>query len=139
MPVTAPACPNCGAPLTLVGTRCKFCQVHLEVTGPDGSPATAPDPGPPPVAAGAFSLQVEDVFTIAKRGTVATGRVATGSIRVGDHLRIEGASGSRAATCAGVEQFRKKTTEAHAGDNVGLLLDGPEKGDVVAGDWILSA
>ena len=139
MSVTAQFCPNCGAPLALVGNACKFCHVPLVVSGP--TVAAAP---PAPVAApvgdptAAFSMAVEDVFSIAKRGTVVTGRIASGTVRVGDALAVHGATGVRSTSCAGVEMFRKQLDTASAGDNVGLLLKGIEKGDIVKGDRILS-
>ena len=96
-----------------------------------------PDAVPTPIdPGGAFSMPVDDVFSIKKRGTVVTGRIASGSVKVGDTVVVHGAGGTIAARCKGVEMFRKQLDEAHAGDNVGLLLDGVEKGDVAAGDWL---
>jgi len=96
-----------------------------------------PDSASAPVdPTGAFSMPVDDVFSIKKRGTVVTGRIASGSIRVGDTVVVHGAARTVTTRCAGVEMFRKQLDEAHAGDNVGLLLDGVEKGDVAAGDWL---
>ncbi|WP_436492186.1 EF-Tu/IF-2/RF-3 family GTPase [Actinokineospora sp. HUAS TT18] len=87
------------------------------------------------VPAGQFELTIEDVFTITGRGTVVTGQVATGLVRVGDQVRLSRA-GQPVATIriAGVEMFRKKTAEARAGDHVGLLLDGVERDQVHGGD-----
>jgi len=141
MSVTAQFCPNCGAPLALVGNACKFCHVPLVVSGPSVTEAPAA-PAPPAAPAGdpgvAFSMAVEDVFSIAKRGTVVTGRIASGTVRIGDALAIHGAQGVRATSCTGVEMFRKQLDTASAGDNVGLLLKGIDKGDIAKGDWILS-
>lgn len=143
MTVTAPVCPNCGAPLTIHEGRCAFCHVPLEVAPPAPGPGPAAPPPPPEAATGdptaPFAMVVEDVFAIAKRGTVVTGRIASGSVRVGDALVVDGAAGSRPVTCNGVEMFRKKLDTAAAGDNVGLLLDGVEKGEVAAGDRLRPA
>ena len=139
MSVTAQFCPNCGAPLALVGNQCKFCHVPLVVSGasPTAAPASAAPPAPTGDPAAPFSMAVEDVFSIAKRGTVVTGRISSGTIRVGDAVAIHGASGVRSTTCTGVEMFRKQLDTATAGDNVGLLLQGVDKGDLARGDWIL--
>lgn len=105
--------------------------------GAESPPGWVPDSVPAPIdPAGAFSMPVDDVFSIKKRGTVVTGRIASGSIRVGDTVVVHGASGTIATRCRAVEMFRKQLDEAHAGDNVGVLLDGVDKGDVVAGDWL---
>ena len=81
-----------------------------------------------------FLMPVEDVFTITGRGTVATGRIETGVVHVGDELQIIGlgAEGMK-TTCTGVEMFRKILDEGEAGDNVGLLLRGIEKKDIRRG------
>jgi len=81
-------------------------------------------------------MQVADVFSIKGRGTVVTGQVASGVIRVGDPLVIEGAHQPVATTCVGVEMFRKILDHASKGDNVGLLLEGVDKSHVVSGDWV---
>jgi len=81
-------------------------------------------------------MQVADVFSIKGRGTVVTGQVASGVIRVGDPLVIEGAHQPVATTCVGVEMFRKILDHASTGDNVGLLLEGVDKSHVVSGDWV---
>jgi len=84
-----------------------------------------------------FQLPVEDVFSITGRGTVVTGRVSGGVVRTGDQVQIV-RNGQPVATSriTGVEAFRKKLTEGHAGDNVGLLLQGIAKDDVHPGDVI---
>jgi len=81
-------------------------------------------------------MQVADVFSIKGRGTVVTGQVASGVIRVGDPLVIEGEHQPVATTCVGVEMFRKILDHASTGDNVGLLLEGVDKSHVVSGDWV---
>jgi elongation factor Tu len=82
-----------------------------------------------------FRMTVEDVFSIKGRGVVATGRVESGQIQVGDEIQIATQSGSqKKATVTGVEAFRKQLTQAGAGDNIGVLLRGVVKGDVNRGD-----
>jgi len=88
------------------------------------------------ILSGPFSMQIEDIFTIKGRGTVVTGRVATGTVRVGDPLVIEGAHQPVATKCTGVEMFRKTLDSASQGDNVGLLLEGVDKQHVSQGDWL---
>ena len=78
-------------------------------------------------------MSVEDVFTITGRGTVATGRIERGMIKVGDEVEIVGLGESRTTTCTGVEMFRKELGEGQAGDNVGILLRGVEKSDIQRG------
>ena len=67
-------------------------------------------------------MAVEDVFTITGRGTVATGRIERGIIKVGEEIEIVGLGDSRKTTCTGVEMFRKELGEGQAGDNVGILV-----------------
>lgn len=139
MPVEALFCPNCGAPLQLVGNQCAFCDVIVNVT-PPAAPPSAPAPiAPPPGLApadpdAAFAMMVQDVFSIRKRGTVVTGRIESGVIRVGDHVVIEGSAGAVQAECSGVEMFRKQVDAGHAGDVVGLLFKSLGKDDVATGD-----
>jgi elongation factor Tu len=86
-----------------------------------------------PVAAGSgFRLAVQDVFSITGRGTVVTGRVETGTVHVGDVLRVNGAG--REVTIDGIEMFRKRTNSASVGDNVGLLLRNVRREDIDSGD-----
>jgi elongation factor Tu len=88
---------------------------------------------------GPFRLVVEDVFTIKNRGTVATGRIESGSVRVGQEVRILRAGTVLATTTVtGVEMFRKVLDTATAGDNVGLLLDGPSGDNVMRADVLES-
>jgi elongation factor Tu len=144
MTVTARFCPNCGAPLQLVGNRCRFCEVPIEVLAEPAAPGV-PAPMAPPVEAAPvdpdapFALTVDDTFFIKKRGLVVTGRIESGTIRVGDAVRIDGASGTRSTTCTGVEMFRKTLDQATAGDRVGLRLDVLDKDQVSAGDRITHA
>jgi elongation factor Tu len=80
-----------------------------------------------------FLLSVEDVFSITGRGTVATGRVERGKIKVGEKVEIVGLRETRETVATGVEMFRKLLDEGHAGDNVGLLLRGIDKDEVERG------
>ena len=81
-----------------------------------------------------FLMPVEDVFTITGRGTVATGRVETGVLKVGDEVEIIGIVPERRKTvCTGVEMFRKLLDQAMAGDNIGALLRGVQRDDIQRG------
>jgi elongation factor Tu len=80
-----------------------------------------------------FQMPVEDVFTITGRGTVATGRVEQGRIKVGDEVELVGFGANKKTVATGVEMFRKLLDEAQAGDNVGLLLRGVDKEEVSRG------
>ena len=80
-----------------------------------------------------FLMPVEDVFTITGRGTVVTGRIERGIVKVGDELEVIGLGDTKKTTCTGVEMFRKLLDEGQAGDNVGLLLRGLKREDVERG------
>ncbi|CAN4085966.1 unnamed protein product [Withania somnifera] len=80
-----------------------------------------------------FLMTIEDVFSITGRGTVATGRVERGTVRIGDTVDIVGLRDTRTTTVTGVEMFQKILDEAMAGDNVGLLLRGIQKIDIQRG------
>jgi elongation factor Tu len=80
-----------------------------------------------------FLMPVEDVFTITGRGTVATGRVEQGRIKVSDEVELVGFGAEKKTVVTGVEMFRKLLDEAQAGDNVGLLLRGVDKDEVARG------
>jgi elongation factor Tu len=80
-----------------------------------------------------FLLPIEDVFTITGRGTVVTGRVERGIVKVGDKVEIVGIKETRETTVTGVEMFRKLLDQGQAGDNIGVLLRGIEKKDVERG------
>jgi elongation factor Tu len=81
----------------------------------------------------AFLMAVEDVFSITGRGTVATGRVERGQVKVGDTIEIIGLRETRTTTITGLEMFQKSLDEAMAGDNVGILLRGIQKVDIERG------
>jgi elongation factor Tu len=84
-----------------------------------------------------FLMPIEDVFSISGRGTVVTGRIERGIVKVGEEIEIVGVRDTRKTTCTGVEMFRKLLDQGQAGDNVGLLLrgidrEGVERGQVLA-------
>ena len=80
-----------------------------------------------------FLMPVEDVFSITGRGTVATGRIESGIVKVGENLELVGMGSDIKTVCTGVEMFRKILDEGEAGDNAGLLLRGVEKDDISRG------
>ena len=80
-----------------------------------------------------FLMPVEDVFSITGRGTVATGRIESGIVKVGEELALVGMGATAKTTCTGVEMFRKLLDEGQAGDNAGLLLRGVDKKDIARG------
>jgi elongation factor Tu len=80
-----------------------------------------------------FLMPIEDVFSISGRGTVVTGRVDRGIVRVGEEVEIVGITDTRKTTCTGVEMFRKLLDEGQAGDNIGALLRGVKRDDVERG------
>ena len=89
-------------------------------------------PEPERAVDGAFLMPVEDVFSISGRGTVATGRVERGKVRVGEEVEIVGIRETEKTTCTGVEMFRKLLDEGVAGDNVGVLLRGVKRDGIRA-------
>ena len=80
-----------------------------------------------------FLMPIEDVFSISGRGTVVTGRIEKGIIKVGDEIEIVGIKETTKTICTGVEMFRKLLDEGQAGDNVGLLIRGVKRDEVVRG------
>ena len=90
-------------------------------------------PLPPRDVEKPFLMPVEDVFSITGRGTVATGRIETGIVKVGDEVQIMGLGASLKSTVTGVEMFRKLLDQGEAGDNVGLLLRGIDKNEIKRG------
>jgi elongation factor Tu len=82
---------------------------------------------------GDFLLPIEDVFSIAGRGTVVTGRIERGIVKVGDEVEIVGLRDTVKTTCTGVEMFRKLLDQGQAGDNVGVLLRGTKRDEVERG------
>jgi elongation factor Tu len=90
-------------------------------------------PVPKRAIEGAFLMPVEDVFSIAGRGTVVTGRIERGIVKVNDEVEIVGIRPTQKTTCTGVEMFRKLLDEGQAGDNVGVLLRGTKREEVERG------
>jgi elongation factor Tu len=82
---------------------------------------------------GDFLMPVEDVFSISGRGTVVTGRIERGIVKVGDEIEIVGIKDTEKTTCTGVEMFRKLLDQGQAGDNVGVLLRGTKREEVERG------
>jgi elongation factor Tu len=80
-----------------------------------------------------FLMAVEDVFTITGRGTVATGRIERGKVKVGEEVELVGLANTRKSTVTGIEMFKKQLDEGMAGDNAGILLRGIQKTDVERG------
>jgi elongation factor Tu len=78
-------------------------------------------------------MAIEDVFSISGRGTVVTGRISRGIVKVGDEIEIVGIKDTQKTTCTGVEMFRKLLDEGRAGENVGVLLRGTKREDVERG------
>jgi elongation factor Tu len=90
-------------------------------------------PEPERAIDGAFIMPIEDVFSIAGRGTVVTGRVERGIIKVGEEVEVVGIRDTQKSTCTGVEMFRKLLDEGRAGENCGILLRGLKREDVERG------
>jgi elongation factor Tu len=90
-------------------------------------------PTPERAIDGTFLMPVEDVFSISGRGTVVTGRVERGVIKVGEEIEIVGIRDTQKTTCTGVEMFRKLLDQGQAGDNVGVLLRGTKREEVERG------
>ena len=90
-------------------------------------------PTPERAIDGTFLMPIEDVFSISGRGTVVTGRIERGVIKVGEEIEIIGIKDTVKTTCTGVEMFRKLLDQGQAGDNVGILLRGTKREDVERG------
>ena len=90
-------------------------------------------PTPERAIEGTFLMPVEDVFSISGRGTVVTGRVERGIVRVGDEIEIVGLKATQKTVCTGVEMFRKLLDQGQAGDNIGVLLRGTKREEVERG------
>jgi elongation factor Tu len=85
-----------------------------------------------------FRMIVEDVFSIRGRGTVVTGRIESGTLRVGDAVGLQRDSATLATKVTGIEMFRKQLEQAKAGDSVGVLLHGVDKTGVQRGDVLVA-
>ena len=90
-------------------------------------------PEPERAVDGTFLMPIEDVFSISGRGTVVTGRIERGLVKVGDNVEIVGINDTEKTVCTGVEMFRKLLDEGQAGDNVGVLLRGTKREEVERG------
>jgi len=90
-------------------------------------------PEPERAVDGAFLMPIEDVFSISGRGTVVTGRIERGVVKVGDEVEIVGMTDTSKTTCTGVEMFRKLLDQGQAGDNAGVLLRGTKRDEVERG------
>ena len=90
-------------------------------------------PEPERAVDGAFLMPIEDVFSISGRGTVVTGRIERGVVKVGEEVEVVGIRETDKTTCTGVEMFRKLLDEGQAGDNVGVLLRGTKRDEVERG------
>jgi len=90
-------------------------------------------PEPERALDGAFLMPIEDVFTISGRGTVVTGRIERGIVKVGESIEVVGVKDTQTTTCTGVEMFRKLLDQGQAGDNVGVLLRGLKREEVQRG------
>jgi elongation factor Tu len=90
-------------------------------------------PQPPRPTDKAFLMPVEDVFSISGRGTVVTGRVETGIVKVGEEVEVVGIRDTQKTTVTGVEMFRKLLDQGEAGDNIGALVRGLKRDDVERG------
>ena len=86
-----------------------------------------------------FLMPIEDVFSISGRGTVVTGRVERGIVKVGDEIEIVGIKETTKTTVTGVEMFRKLLDEGRAGENVGVLLRGTKRDEVERGQVLAQA
>ena len=86
-----------------------------------------------------FLMPIEDVFSISGRGTVVTGRVERGIVKVGDEVEIVGFKDTQKTTVTGVEMFRKLLDEGRAGENIGALLRGTKKEEVERGQVLCQA
>lgn len=85
-----------------------------------------------------FHMVVQDVFSIARRGTVVTGKIDAGTLKVGDEVMIRGKGDSKKAVVSGIEVFRKMLEQAGQGETVGILLRDISKADVQSGDELVS-
>jgi elongation factor Tu len=110
---------------------------EANAASPTGPATAATEPPVAATADGSFRMPVEDIFSIHGRGTVVTGRVQSGTVRVGMDVNVIRDGGvATTTTVTGVEMFRKVLDSATAGDNVGLLLKGLSKEQLRAGDLL---
>ena len=120
----------------IVGSALKALEGDAEYTGKITELVNALDsfiPMPTRELDKPFLMPIEDIFTIQGRGTVVTGRIEQGEIKVNEEIEIVGIRDTQKTVCTGVEMFRKLLDEGKAGENVGILLRGTERGDVERG------
>ena len=124
----------------LIAFECALTEALIavgDVSDEDGATALAAldsfIPEPERAIDGDYLMPVEDVFSISGRGTVATGRIERGIIKVGDEIEIVGINATTKTTVTGVEMFRKLLDQGQAGDNVGILLRGTKREDIERG------
>ena len=111
--------------------------MSVETLLDEANTASPTGPAPTAVGTGTFRMPVEDIFSIQNRGTVVTGRIESGTVRVGMQVDVVRDGGvAMTTTVTGVEMFRKVLDTASAGDNVGLLLEGLGREDLHQGDVI---
>ncbi|ADM89825.1 translational elongation factor Tu [Candidatus Zinderia insecticola CARI] len=94
-------------------------------------------PTPKRITEGSFLMPVEDVFSISGRGTVVTGRIERGLIKIGEEIEIVGIKETKKTICTGIEMFRKLLDQGEAGDNVGILLRGIKREEVERGQVLV--
>ncbi len=146
VPKGSRTCPRCGGEMPkgffaswlggIFGTR--SAAPAPGTSAPQASPAEASPPPSSPSSTGPFAFEVEDIFTITGRGTVATGRVSRGSISVGDEIAFDSPKGDRVKLrVSGIESFRKIVQVANEGETVGLLFAKPVSLDVLVRGTIL--
>ena len=139
MSIESITCPNCGASLELRPGQdlvtCVYCNSSLQISAETGvkAPIQRLTERPAPTGSG-FRMTVEDVFIIRGRGTVVTGRVASGTLHIGDQVVVYRGNTTRKAVVTGIEMFRKMLDHAKAGDNVGLLFKDLTRDDIQRGD-----
>lgn len=146
VPKGSRTCPRCGGEMPkgffasllggIFGTRSAPTGPNLPA--PQAPPAETTASPRPESSTGAFAFEVEDIFTITGRGTVATGRISRGSISVGDEVAFLSPKGDRVKLrVSGIESFRKIVQVANEGDTVGLLLAKPVSPEVLVRGTIL--
>jgi translation elongation factor EF-Tu-like GTPase len=143
MTIESITCPNCGASLALKPGQdlvtCVYCNSNLRISAEAGAAPAVQRVAESPISTDpVFHMTVEDVFSIRDRGTVVTGRVGSGTLRVGDEIVIQGRGTTRKTVVAGIEMFHKVLDQANTGDIVGVLLKDVARGDVQRGDELVA-
>ena len=135
-------CPNCGASLELRPGQdlvtCVYCNSSLQISGESGAKAPVQR-----VTEGlkstdsSFRMTVEEVFSIRNRGTIVTGCIASGTLRIGDKIVIHRGNTTRTAVVGAIEMFHKMLDQAKAGDIVGVLFKDLTRDDIQRGDELV--